>query len=369
MRSAASWPRTWRRTSTSPRSTRRWSTATRSAPRDLEGGDRLLRIGEEITAGRVPTRPLGVREAAAIMTGAPMPAGADAVVMIEQTRRHEGGVLVDDPSVAPGRHWMPRGREMRTGEVVLRRGGRLNPARLGLLASVGRTEVAVIPRPRVAIVPTGDELVEPDRRPGPGQIRNSNAVMLRALVASCDAEADALAIAPDRLDRLRETLASGLTADVLLITGGVSAGNRDLVPEALASLGVVRVFHKVRIKPGKPLWFGVGPPRDARPGALVFGLPGNPVSGVVGFLLFVRPALDRLWARTASRPYLGRGRLAVAVRACGRPSDLPSFAPGAEGRSPGRVRGRTARMGGLGRPEDGGAGRRVRGLPGGRSRV
>src|SRR3954468_14220844 len=105
--------------------------AVRSA--DLAGGDRLLRVGEEITAGSLPTRPLDVREAAAIMTGAPMPAGADAVVMIEQTRREEGGVVVDDPSVAPGRHWMPRGREMRTGEIVLRRGGRLNPARLGLL--------------------------------------------------------------------------------------------------------------------------------------------------------------------------------------------------------------------------------------------
>ncbi len=292
---------------------------------DLLGEDRLLQIGEEITAGRVPTRPLGVREAAAIMTGAPMPAGADAVVMIEQTRRHDGRVHVDDPSVAPGRHWMPRGREMRSGEVVLRRGARLNPARLGLLASVGRTEVAVLPRPWVAVVPTGDELVEPDRRPGPGQIRNSNAVMLQALVASCDAEADTLAIAPDHLDPLCETLASGLTADVLLITGGVSAGNRDLVPEALTSLGVVRIFHKVRIKPGKPLWFGVGPPREGMPGALVFGLPGNPVSGVVGFLLFVRPALDRLWSRTAARRYLSGARLAVPfVHAGDRPTYHPS---------------------------------------------
>ena len=193
--------------------------------------------------------------------------------------------------------------------------------------------------------------------------------MLRALAASCDAEAEALAIAPDRLDPLREALASGLAADVLLITGGVSAGNRDLVPEALASLGVDRVFHKVRIKPGKPLWFGVGPPRDARPGALVFGLPGNPVSGVVGFLLFVRPALDRLWARTASRPYLGRGRLAAPFAHSGdRPTYHPSrLVPRAD--RPGESRGRTARLGGLGRPEDGGAGRRVRGLPGGRSRV
>ena len=111
---------------------------------------------------------------------------------------------------------------------------------------------------------------------------------------------------------------------MLLITGGVSAGNRDLVPEALASLGVDRVFHKVRIKPGKPLWFGVGPPATRGPGALVFGLPGNPVSGVVGFLLFVRPALDRLWSRTAPRPYLGRGRLAAPFAHSG---DRPTYHP------------------------------------------
>ncbi len=148
---------------------------------DLHGDDPWLTIGEEITAGRTPTRPLGPREAAAIMTGAPLPPGADAVVMIEQTQCREGGVLVEVETVRSGQNRLVRGREMRAGEIVLRRGVRLNAARLGLLASVGRTEVTVVPRPRVAIVPTGDELVEPDQVPGPGQIRNSNAVMLQAL--------------------------------------------------------------------------------------------------------------------------------------------------------------------------------------------
>jgi molybdopterin molybdotransferase len=272
--------------------------ALRSGDLDGDGGDRPLTIGEEITAGRTPTRPLGPREAAAIMTGAPLPPGADAVVMIEQTRRSGDVVVIDDPSVTPGKFVLERGRELRAGDVVVRRGERLNAPRLGVLASVGRTAVEVVPPPRVVVVPTGDELVEPDRVPGPGQIRNSNAVMLQALAVAAGAEAEALAIAPDDPGRLGTALDRGLAADVLLITGGVSAGNRDLVPETLERLGVGRVFHKIRLKPGKPLWFGTGPGRGDRPGALVFGLPGNPVSGIVGFLLFVRPALRVLAAQS-----------------------------------------------------------------------
>jgi molybdopterin molybdotransferase len=261
---------------------------------ELDGGGCKLRIGEEIVAGRTPTRPLGHREAAAIMTGAPLPEGADAVVMIENTRRLGGEVAIDEPTVKAGMNRITRGREMRAGEVVLRRGERINAARVGLLASVGRTELSIIPRPRLTIVPTGDELVDPGQVPGPGQIRNSNAAMLRALALASGAEAEVLPIAPDEPGPLREILRRGLNADVLLITGGVSAGNRDLVPEALEDLGVERVFHKVRLRPGKPLWFGTSRARDGERTTLVFGLPGNPVSGIVGFLLFVRPALDRL---------------------------------------------------------------------------
>jgi molybdopterin molybdotransferase len=296
--------------------------AVRSA--DLLGEDRWLQLGEEITAGRTPTRPLGPREAAAIMTGAPLPPEADAVVMIERTRREGDRVLIDDAAVAPGWNRLRRGREMEAGEVVLRRGERLNPARLGLLASVGRSEVAVIPRPRVAVVPTGDELVEPDRVPGPGQIRNSNVVMLRALAVEAGAEAEALPITPDDPDRLAETLRRGMEADVLVITGGVSAGNRDLVPATLERLGVVRAFHKIRLKPGKPLWFGVGPARGDAPGPLVFGLPGNPVSGVVGFLLFVRPALDTLAARPARAAEAVRAPLALPYMPA---RDRPTYHP------------------------------------------
>ena len=247
-------------------------------------------MGESILAGQAPSRPLGRREAAVVMTGAPIPAGCDAVVMHEETRPADAGVVVLQPVVKTGQNLLPRGREMRAGQVVVARGSILHPARLGVLASVGRTEVSVVRRPRVAIVPTGDELVEPGQRPGPGQIRNSNAVMLNSLAIQEGAHSEVLPIAPDSAGPLGEILGRGLDFDLLVIAGGVSAGQRDLVPATLEALGVRCIFHKVRLKPGKPLWFGIGPQRADSRGALVFGLPGNPVSGLVGFLLFVKAA-------------------------------------------------------------------------------
>jgi molybdopterin molybdotransferase len=290
---------------------------------ELAGEDRWLRLGELITAGQTPTRGLGPREAAVIMTGAPVPSGCDAVVMHERTRSCEGGVWVEEPAVRAGQNLLPRGREMRAGEVVLTRGLVLKPAHLGVLASIGRTSVQVV-RPRVAIVPTGDELVEPDRTPGPGQIRNSNAIMLQAMALEEAAAVETLPIAPDEPAGLRRTLERGLESDVLVITGGVSAGQRDLVPAALEELSVRRVFHKVGLKPGKPLWFGVGSPRAGRPSALVFGLPGNPVSGLVGFLLFVRPTLAAL----AGKPGPAPGALPVRLaRGFPHRGDRPTYHP------------------------------------------
>jgi molybdopterin molybdotransferase len=269
---------------------------------DLAGADRRLRLGETILAGQVPTRPLGLREAAAIMTGAPLPPESDAVVMQERTQQTEGEVVVVDPDVRPGRNLLSKGRICRSGEVVLPAGVLLTPAGLAVLASVGRTCVSVVPRPRLAIVSTGDELVEPDQMPGPGQIRNSNAVMLEAMAMESGAFARNLPIAPDEPAELQRLLRLGLEFDLLLITGGVSVGQRDLVPMVLEQLGVRRVFHKIALKPGKPIWFGIGPERGDGPGTLVFGLPGNPVSGLVGFLLFVKPALHLLAARPGPMP-------------------------------------------------------------------
>jgi molybdopterin molybdotransferase len=304
--------------------------AVRSADFNGDPSRRALRIVEEIPAGRTPTRPLGAGDAASIMTGAPLPDGADAVVMVERTERTGDGLVISpSEDVKAGQNRLPRGREMRAGDVVARRGERLNPARLGLLASVGQAQVLVVPPPRVVIVPTGDELVEPDRAPGPGQIRNSNAVTLLTLAQSAGASAEATSIVRDEFDILSSALARGLAADVLLITGGVSAGNRDLVPAALEELGVTCVFHKVRLKPGKPLLFGLGPPRGEKPSTLVFGLPGNPVSGVVGFLIFVRPALELLEGRRgtgATTPMRGRLTCAFVHR-----GDRPTYHPSVVG--------------------------------------
>jgi molybdopterin molybdotransferase len=298
---------------------------------DLYGKDRRLRVGEVIMAGQTPARPLGERESAVVMTGAPVPPGTDAVVMLERTHPLDGGVVVDEPNVRPGQNILRQGREMRRGEIVVARGSILSPVQLGVLASVGRTGVTVIPRPRVVILPTGDELVEPGQVPGPSQIRNSNAVMLQGLAIDAGAHAETRGIVPDDMDSLRTALRKELACDVLVITGGVSAGHHDLVPPALESLEVERVFHRVRIKPGKPLWFGVGPCRGARPGSLVFGLPGNPVSGLVGFLLFVRTALAVLAGGPAASPKM---REAGLSRSFVHRGDRPTFHPARLGSDP-----------------------------------
>jgi molybdopterin molybdotransferase len=221
---------------------------------------------------------------------------------------------------------------LRAGEVVVPAGTILGPAHLGVLASVGWVEPRIF-QPRVEILSTGDELVDPERVPLPGKIRNSNAAMLEALVQQDRAMPLSRPIIPDDPRDLLWALAHALDGDVVLITGGVSAGQRDLVPGALEAVGVRRVFHKVRLKPGKPIWFGVeradtedepGSGRGGRPGALVFGLPGNPVSVLVGYLLFVRPALAILSQRPGPPPAARPARLARPFRHRG---DRPTYYP------------------------------------------
>jgi molybdopterin molybdotransferase len=276
---------------------------------DLTSGIGRLKIGETIVAGQIPSRSLGPCEAAVIMTGAPLPPEADAVVMREHTRIVREDVMVDASAVRAGQNILCQGRVYHREEILLQPGARLTPTMLGLLASVGRTRVRVVPRPTVAILPTGDELVEPAQVPGPGQIRNSNAIMLEALAIGHGALPRVFPIVPDEPGELHRILHECLAFDVLLVTGGVSAGQRDLVPAALERSGVRQVFHKVRIKPGKPLWFGIGPPRGDRPGTLVFGLPGNPASTLVGFLVFAEPALRVL----AGRPDRVPGELSARL--------------------------------------------------------
>jgi molybdopterin molybdotransferase len=268
---------------------------------DLSAGQAALRVIEEIMAGRVPQKPVEAGQAARIMTGAPIPNGADAVIMIERTRMLDGDrVEVNDPSLSKGKNILPRATELRRGEVVLKTGTRLRPQEIGVLASVGRAKVQVLPVPKVAVLSTGDELVEIERVPGPGQIRNSNGPMLLAQVARAGGVPKSLGIAADRRDSLTRLIGEGLKADILVLSGGVSAGKLDLVPEVLQELGVAPHFHKVAMKPGKPVFFGTRP--EGNRTALVFGLPGNPVSSLVCFELFVRLALRRLAGQAEPRP-------------------------------------------------------------------
>jgi molybdopterin molybdotransferase len=192
---------------------------------------------------------------------------------------------------------------MRQGEVVVAAGSVLRPQEFGVLATVGRSNVRVIRAPRVAVLVTGDELVEPDVRPGPGQIRNSNGPMLLAQVARAGGVPRYLGIARDTLDSLKSLIHEGLQSDVLLLSGGVSAGKLDLVPGVLLDAGVIAHFHKIEMKPGKPVFFGTRPRSWAAPQAYVFGLPGNPVSSFACFELFVRPGLRKLRGHADAGPH------------------------------------------------------------------
>ncbi len=279
---------------------------------DFVEGKGRLEVIEIITAGSVPTKALSAGQTSQIMTGAPLPTGADAIVIVERSNlaRGELAKLADlielhEPKLKPGQNIMRRGIAMQQGEQVLASGTRLRAVELGILAEVGRTKIAVQRRPVVAVLATGDELVPPHCKPAAGKIRNSNGPLLVGMVREADAAPYDLGIALDTADSLREKIVTALAnCDLLLLSGGVSAGVLDLVPTVLAELGVVEVFHQVSLKPGKPLWFGVYE-NDARR-CLVFGLPGNPVSTFVSFTLFVRPVLDRLLGRPTLQPIIAR---------------------------------------------------------------
>jgi molybdopterin molybdotransferase len=261
-------------------------------------GDRLAerRVLEEVAAGDVPRRPVTPGCATRVMTGAPLPEGADAIIPIEQTEMiNDDTVRLAQVEPSPGQHIMRLGTSLRAGEVVLRSGAVLRPIEIAILAEIGHGVVSVRPRPRVAVLPTGNELVQVGEKPGVGQIRNSNGPMLVAAAMRAGADGIDLPIARDAREHLRARVEAGLKSDILLLSGGVSAGKFDLVPEVLAELGVEQVFHKIALRPGKPLWFGVKK-MDER-AMLVFGLPGNPVSGFVCFELFVRSAIAALAGR------------------------------------------------------------------------
>ncbi len=286
---------------------------------DVAGAPVALEIVGEVRAGQWPDLAVGPGQAVRIMTGAPVPPGADAVQPVESTQPlDEFRVTIRSP-VAPGAHVAPRGSEARAGTLLLSRGRVVDPAAVAVLASAGKARVRVARRPVVALLVTGDEIVAVSDTPAPGQIRNSNGPAVAAQARLAGASVRLLGVAPDRQDAIAEALRDGLSADVLVVSGGVSAGDYDLVEPALLGLGATLLFTKVAIKPGAPLVFG----RSS--GTLVFGLPGNPVSAQVTFDLFVRPALLKMQgARVLARPRV-EVELATAVKnRSGRKSHAPA---------------------------------------------
>lgn len=305
-------------------------------------GDRqpARQVVEEIAAGAVPHRAITPGTVARIMTGAPLPDGADAVVPHEETDLlDDGTVRLLQPEIPPGANVLPLGASLREGQVVLHDGARLRPIEIAILAEIGHAMVRVRPRPRVAILSTGNELVPVGEKPAAGQIRNSNGPLLAAAVERAGATALDLGVGRDEPDDLRQRARQGLAADVLLLSGGVSAGKFDLVPEVLAELGVREVFHKVALRPGKPLWFGVKEEDERR--VLVFGLPGNPVSSFVCFELFGRPAICRLAGHRFLNPCRVTARLSHEYEYVGgREACLPArvvLAPECQQRAAGRA--------------------------------
>ena len=244
-----------------------------------------LIVVDESRAGRPASSALRHGQAIGISTGAVIPEGADAVVRSEDTSLRDGQVAIE-VDVAPGNNVRRAGDDIEPGATVLHRGTRLGAAELGVLASLGVAEVSCFRRPRLGVLTTGDELLEPGEATRPGGVRNSNAYTIPPLALSAGADVVAIETVKDDPELTRVAIEGMLGGEIAVICGGVSVGEHDHVKGALASLDVEEVFRRVALKPGKPTWFGVGPA-----GTLVFGLPGNPVSAMVTFLLFVRPAI------------------------------------------------------------------------------
>jgi molybdopterin molybdotransferase len=267
---------------------------------DTNGEPVELAVVGTISAGSVPPRALRAGESMRIFTGAPLPDGADAVVPQEDVATDGRRVTVRG-RIAPGAYVRPAGEDVRVGDVVVQPGGTIGPAEVGLLATLGYSQVRVYRRPRVAILSTGNEIADLGTQPGPAQIPNTNTYSLMAQVIDAGGEPVNLGVARDQLEAINERVRWGLTsADVLVTSAGVSVGELDLVRESLQRSGAELHLWQVSMRPGKPITFGTTP--SGRP---VFGLPGNPVSAMVTFELFVRPALRRMAGATSiDRPRL-----------------------------------------------------------------
>jgi len=257
------------------------------AVRAADLGNGPLPIAFRVAAGDAPSA-LAAHTAAGIATGAPMPSGADSVVPIEDAEERDGALVAEPPS--EGAAVRAAGGDVGAGDTVASTGDRLTPGRLAAIAAVGAATVRIAARPRVAVLATGDELTPPGQPLEPGMIYESNTTTIGSLALRAGAEVVLSELVPDNLEATRRAVKEALAeADVLVSSGGVSVGPHDHVKPALLSQGVEEVFWRIAHRPGKPLWFGV-----SQGGKLVFGIPGNPVSALVCFELFVRPAIDRM---------------------------------------------------------------------------
>lgn len=291
-----------------------------------------LHVVGSVRAGQQWSGPdLREGEAVEIMTGAPVPPGADCVLMVEHASEKDGTLLpAPGRRLRAGENIVPRGAEVRAGDAVLPRGRVMGPAEIAVAASAGHTHVGVFPKPHIAIIATGDELVELDGAPAPWQIHDSNSYALAALVRAEGGMAERLPIARDTADDLRERIAEGRKAGLLLLSGGVSMGKYDLVEEVLREAGAEFFFTGALIQPGKPVVFGRWGNREkgkgkreketgnreqkSSHGTYFFGLPGNPVSTQVCFHLFVAPLLRALGGRTELAPRFVEAKLAVDMK-------------------------------------------------------
>jgi len=259
-----------------------------------------LKVIDEVPAGFKIRSAISSGKAIRIMTGAVLPEGADAVVMVEYTEAREDKVMVFR-SVKKGENVSFSGEDVKKGELVLSRGTLIRPQEVGMLAALGKTEVYVTRKPKVAIISTGDELIEPGRTLEKGKIYDSNSFSLFSQVLKCGADPERIGIVPDDKDELLHKVKMGLSSNILLLSGGVSEGKYDLVKEVLMEVGVKPLFWKVAVKPGKPTFFGI------RERTLVFGLPGYPVSSMMNFENLVKPAIFKMLGR--------RGYKRIKIRA------------------------------------------------------
>lgn len=275
---------------------------------DTAGERPRLRLAGESRAGRPAEGRVGEGEAIWISTGAILPMGVDAVLPVEDAAEEDGCLLPQRP-VAAGEHVRRAGEDVEAGQTLIAPGSRIGAAEIAVLAAAGVAEVECAARPRVAVLGSGDELVPPGKPLGPGQIHDSNSFALAALVREAGGVVESVAHLPDEPEAVREAIAAALGCEVLVVAGGVSVGRHDHVKGALAELGVEERFWRVAMRPGGPTWFGVLPRERGRT-TLVFGLPGNPVSAMVTFHLFARPALRALQGLD---PLPGRTRAALAA--------------------------------------------------------